>query len=273
MRKIKELLKKPVKEFMTRDLLILEKSISLREGIKVMYNNSISHLLVEFDKGSFGVVSEKDVIFRLMSKSAWRVDASSLHLSSVSSQPAITVSPDTKIEEAARIMLRERIGVLPVISEDRAVGVVTKQDILKVLSSVDAPLEVELIINRRPLSSGPQERLTNYLFLLSKNRISSVPVMEHLKVLGLVTDLDAMYALYRVYELVPWEMRRERARRIVMRDVMRHDFEVIMPEAYLSDLCERFCKGAKALLSVQNQEFNGLIAKTDVVEYLLSKVQ
>ncbi|RLE69559.1 MAG: hypothetical protein DRJ43_03805 [Thermoprotei archaeon] len=272
MRRLRNLLKRSVREVMNKSPLILKKSVDLREGVKAMYSNSISHLLVEFDDRSFGVVSEKDVIFRLVSRSAWRVNVSSLHLSSVSSQPVITIPSDAEIEEAVRVMLREGIGLLPVISEGRIVGVLTKQDILASLISEDVPMETEMVINRRPLSSGPQERLINYLVLLSKNRLSSVPILEHVKFLGLVTDLDAMYALYRVYELVPWELRRERVTRIIMRDVMRHTFEVIGPDVTISDVCEKFSKGAKAILLIQNQEFNGLIAKSDILEYLLSKV-
>jgi CBS domain-containing protein len=43
----------------------------------------------------------------------------------------ITVSPDADIKDAGRIMLEKKIGCLPVVENDKLVGLITETDILK----------------------------------------------------------------------------------------------------------------------------------------------
>ena len=53
------------------------------------------------------------------------------------SSSVITVTPDTPIEQAARIMVDNKIGGLPVVNESNAVaGIITETDIFKALAEV-----------------------------------------------------------------------------------------------------------------------------------------
>jgi acetoin utilization protein AcuB len=51
-------------------------------------------------------------------------------------RPVITCAPDTLVEEAGRTMREKRIGCLPVVAEDRLVGIVTDDDILDFLLAI-----------------------------------------------------------------------------------------------------------------------------------------
>lgn len=53
----------------------------------------------------------------------------------------ITVSPGTTLEEAARILLERKIGGMPVIDDDRLVGIITISDVLKAFLHVMGALE------------------------------------------------------------------------------------------------------------------------------------
>jgi len=54
-----------------------------------------------------------------------------LHVSDVMSSPVITVLEDAPLEEAARIMVEEKIGCLPVMRDDKMVGIITEIDIFE----------------------------------------------------------------------------------------------------------------------------------------------
>jgi acetoin utilization protein AcuB len=45
--------------------------------------------------------------------------------------PALTVSPDYPLEEAARLMVAHKIGSLPVVHEGKLIGIITETDIFK----------------------------------------------------------------------------------------------------------------------------------------------
>lgn len=68
--------------------------------------------------------------------------------------PVITVSPDYPLEEAAQLMLKYRIGGLPVVDEERLVGIITRDDILAQLVealSADTPsLRITVQVPDRP---------------------------------------------------------------------------------------------------------------------------
>jgi acetoin utilization protein AcuB len=51
----------------------------------------------------------------------------------------MTLDPEASVEEAARLMLRNKIGGLPIVERGRLVGILTASDVLKAfLNVVDA---------------------------------------------------------------------------------------------------------------------------------------
>ncbi|RLE83908.1 MAG: hypothetical protein DRJ41_04085 [Thermoprotei archaeon] len=163
------------------------------------------------------------------------------------------------------------IGILPVKRGKNVLGVVTKEDVVSALKFKEERLD--FVMNRRPIISSPNERLINYLVKIAKNRISSIPVVEYGKLLGLVTDLEAMYAVYRIYKLASWNVREERSKRILMKDVMKRRPSFVSLDAPLNEVCRKLAEGVKSVLVTQDDVLVGLISKTDVLEYMLGIVR
>jgi acetoin utilization protein AcuB len=59
-------------------------------------------------------------------------------VSSVMSKQVITTTPDCPVEEAARTLRSNRIGALPVLRENRLVGIITESDVFEALISITA---------------------------------------------------------------------------------------------------------------------------------------
>ena len=92
------------------------------------------------DKGKLeGIVSETDLLNATPSKatslSVWELNylLSKLQVKEVMTKDVITVTEDTPIEEAARIMADNKIGGLPVMSNGAVSGIITETDLFKVL--------------------------------------------------------------------------------------------------------------------------------------------
>jgi acetoin utilization protein AcuB len=86
-----------------------------------------------------GIVSDRD-LKRAMASSATLLEAHELSfllnrltMSEIMTGPVITVIPTLPVEEAAAIMLRERISALPVTEAGRMVGIVTETDLIHLL--------------------------------------------------------------------------------------------------------------------------------------------
>ena len=75
-----------------------------------------------------GVFSERDVIYRLAEEGALCLDRP---VAEVMSSPAITVSPDTTVEEAQALMTRRRVRHLPVVENGAICGFISIGDLVK----------------------------------------------------------------------------------------------------------------------------------------------
>ncbi len=104
---------------------------------------------------------------------------------------AITIGPDTSIEEAARIMIEKNINHLPVVDESgKLVGIVTSWDIAKAVAAKKGKAVGE-IMTRRVIVTYPDEPVEIAASKLEKHNISALPVVDSKRhVLGLVTSED-----------------------------------------------------------------------------------
>ena len=68
----------------------------------------------------------------------------STKVNAVMSSPVISVAPKTTVQEAARLMLRYKIGGLPVLDDGKLVGIVTTVDLLLALLEVVDEMEKKI---------------------------------------------------------------------------------------------------------------------------------
>ena len=109
----------------------------------------------------------------------------------------ITVTPETTLSEALRIVHEKKIRHLPVVAEGRLVGIVTDRDLKKVSASEATTLSVwELnylldrvkikdFMIRDVISISPELPIDEAAELMIAHRIGSLPVVEDGKVVGI----------------------------------------------------------------------------------------
>ena len=107
----------------------------------IMKMKKIRHLLVMDGSELVGVITDRDVRSHLSSRIDTPIESSEdektleTKIHKVMTQDLITVSPDAPIGEAASLLLKHKIGCLPVIDKDgSAVGIVTDADLLGYLA-------------------------------------------------------------------------------------------------------------------------------------------
>ncbi len=126
-------------ERMTRHPVVITEHEGIDDALKMMRDNHIRRLPVLDKKGKLvGIVSDKDLLYASPSP-ATSLSVHELHyllskltVKGVMSSPVITVTEYTPLEEAARIMADSKIGGLPVMREDKVVGIITETDMFKI---------------------------------------------------------------------------------------------------------------------------------------------
>lgn len=120
-----------------------------------------------------------------------------MHAAEWMSRPVHTVTPATTGADAVALLRRHRIRHLPVTEGDRIVGVVTDRD----LRGVAPETPVSAIMSRPVVVVSPRTAIDKAARLLFDRRIGCLPVVEDGKLLGILTQTDAVAALVDVVRL------------------------------------------------------------------------
>ena len=115
-----------VKDAMVNGVVTVEESLNIRNAAILMQRRSVSSLIV-IHKGELrGIVTEKDLVTRVLSQ---RANPESMKVSEVMSQPVMVTTPGTPLEDAIRMMLTQCIKKLPVVDEEKLVGMLSLTDV------------------------------------------------------------------------------------------------------------------------------------------------
>ncbi|MCL4435848.1 MAG: CBS domain-containing protein [Thaumarchaeota archaeon] len=133
---------------MTKDVVTIEGDKTVLEAAKMMRLKKFSSLVVT-DKGkTAGILTERDLVRKVLAEDR---DPSKLLIYQIMSTELITTTPETSIENAAKVMTEQRVRRLPVMKNKKLVGIITASDIARHLS--DATSSIEMLL--RSLRKSP----------------------------------------------------------------------------------------------------------------------
>jgi acetoin utilization protein AcuB len=134
----------------------------------------------------------------------------------IMSRNPITIEPDAPVGTAIAFMVERRIRHLPVVDEQgTVVGIITDRDLRSLalapaaepylsaaarrrLRGVGATLEnlrVKDVMTSNPFTTKPEMALSQAAALMLEQHIGSLPVIDSAKLVGIITDRDAVKAL------------------------------------------------------------------------------
>ena len=130
-------------------ITITEKT-SISEAIELMKTNSIRHLPVVSGKNNLkGFVTLADMRQGLIPSMVAGVSLSDLMI-----KDPITVDPDADIEIAAQIIYKHKISGMPVVKNNKLVGIITESDILRafidMMGLLTASSRIDVVIGDEP---------------------------------------------------------------------------------------------------------------------------
>ena len=127
-----------VSNYMTPDVITILPTASVEDALHIMREKQIQHLpILDFDGTLLGMVSDRDLLLVSPSPTAavtiheMLFALSNLKVSEIMPAETLTVTPDAPLEDAARIMIDNKIDALPVLEEKQLVGVIPEEDIFR----------------------------------------------------------------------------------------------------------------------------------------------
>jgi len=142
-----------VSEIMTRKVVTVDITERVEEALRLMVKFDIGSIVVMDKEKPVGIITERDV-----SRAALRGDSLlRIPVRSLMSRPLQTITPDTEIWRAFETMLKLGARRLPVIENEKLVGIVTEKDltrwVLRVFYEPNLPPEVRSLVDKSEIEA------------------------------------------------------------------------------------------------------------------------
>lgn len=134
-----------VRDWMTPSPITVGPKVTLPEAQSVMKERRIRRLPVVDHGRLVGILTEGDLrgaeptAATTLSILEWHYLLGKLTVEKIMTWEPITLKPDATIRQAAQLMLAHKIGGLPVVENDKLIGIITESDIFRVLVEQSEP--------------------------------------------------------------------------------------------------------------------------------------
>jgi len=166
-------------ERMSHPVITVSPNTPVTQALRLMKSEHIRRMPV-VDKGKLtGMVSEKDMLNASPSQattlSVWEIPEllDKIKVRDVMSREVLTVSVDTPLEEAARIMADHKVGGLPVLQDGKMVGIITDSSLLRIflemLGARELGVRINVLVKNQP---GEIAKLGQAIYSLGGNIIA-----------------------------------------------------------------------------------------------------
>lgn len=270
----------------TGNVQFINPETSIDEAIALMEKSNIHHLpVLEADK-VVGMLSDRDILLGVGGLTSSQRNAKdddgervlgARCVGQIMTTPVITMSPDDTVVQAARLMIERKISALPVVENEKLVGILTDADLLsqaRQASRQPGPTQellrtaVREFMNARVEKVSPQASLTEIIETLRGRVLRHVPVVIDDRLLGIVSDRDVRRALG---ESMLQDMKAQQEGKMCLtnkcaQDIMTPGVRTIGPDVPLTEAIDQMRDHSiHCLPVVTGDSLEGIITHTDIL--------
>jgi CBS domain-containing protein len=269
-------MKMHVKDIMKEEIVHVDKDQNIQDALKLMKKHKISRLpVVNMNMDNIrelvGIVTEKDISIKLGSSKYGNLPPSHFHVSTVMKQDPVVVQKTENIGKAAKTMLENKIGGMPVVNDCEIVGMLTKTDFLEICHG--KPFNATSISERMNddlITVSPSDRLVHARRCLIDKEIGRLPVVEEDILEGILTAKDVAMAMISFKKVVPDKYKTARIRNLLVEDVMTQNVKTLDGEATLDDAATFMLENRFSGIPIEvDGTLAGIITKTDLMNFVV----
>lgn len=126
-----------VRDRMSTPAITVRPDTSFQQALALMYEHGIRRLPVVDDRGALiGIVAQRDLLVAALRYLTPRGD-----VTEVMATKLVTVTPGMTLADVAQRMIRHKVGGLPVVEENKLVGIITESDIFRAFVELHGAME------------------------------------------------------------------------------------------------------------------------------------
>ncbi|MCS4542300.1 MAG: CBS domain-containing protein [Euryarchaeota archaeon] len=260
-----------IREAISKPPITIDKDANLSHALEIMKKNNISRLIVIENGKLVGIITEIDIAKKLGSSKAGKVSSERLHVSAAMTEKPITISLNSSISEVAQLMLEHRISGLPVMDNDKIVGIITRSDLIK--ACVDNTQPIEQIMTKNPATVSASTRAVHARRILLDRKISRLPVVEEGKLIGIVTEEDFAKYMGAFKKVVPDRFKYSRIRKLLVEDIMTQNVQSVKQSATVGEVAKLMLDYSFSGVPIVDKDDRiiGIVTKTDLLKSIAQK--
>lgn len=140
----------------------------------------------------------------------------------------VSVDPELSLGDAAKILANNRIGSVVVVSKGKPVGIVTNEDIVKIVAMGQSPSKVKIADmkpGRKLITVSPEDDMLKVTRMMIKKGVKRLPVLKDGRLQGIVSEKEILLVSPELINILS-----ERLKARVDR--------VVKPTQIISGICE-----------------------------------
>jgi CBS domain-containing protein len=200
--------------------------------------------------------------------------ASRLHISSVMVKDVFTVPKTMQLEDVAKLMLDNGIGSVPVMDDEKMVGIVSKADFVTLATGIAFDkITVKEIMSKKLVTVSPTERIVHARRQMLEAHVGRVPVVDDGELVGMITSKDLMRAFIDFRKKVPEKYQKSQIKELLVEDIMSTKPTFVSKDMSITEVSELIMEtGYNGLPVVEDGEVVGIITQTDILK-LIEKLE
>ncbi len=241
-----------VEKIMASPVKTIDKDQTIPAVLDTMAKLGISAIPVTEGSRLIGLVSELDLVDRLGSSRAGKLSPASIHVSSVMELNPQTVEPSTDMFEAARMLFERQERALPVIKDEKIVGIITNTHFVRQCRDIDN-ISVRDLQLEKPISVRPTDRVVHARQLLLAEKMPGLPVFDDGKIIGLVTKKRLALGFAAFRREIPAKYQSTRLRDFLVSNVLTSTELMTTPDMKVGQAAELLLREHQHLLPVMKK--------------------
>ena len=121
-----------VKEIMSNSVVSVDSSVTATDAAKMMEDADVGAIAVLENGSPVGIVTDRDFAIKITAHS-YPIDTP---IRRIMSAPLISIDPNSDLWTASDLMSTRNVRKLPVIDDDRIIGIITSSDLVKYFASL-----------------------------------------------------------------------------------------------------------------------------------------
>ncbi len=256
-----------IKEIMTTKIISVDKDDSLKLVLDLMKKHDITKIPVLEEKKFFGLATDNVIAYKLGSIRKRGITASRLHASSVTEKEVKVVSPDEDVKNILKTVGEPGPTMLPVVENDKLVGVVTKADLLPLVKSKN---QLYSIMQKKVHAVSIDDRVVHARRIMITENIARLPVLEEKKLVGIISDVEIALAFASLKKAFSLGKQKHHLDELLVKDVMRAPVVWTNPSMSIFDAAQLMMNhNIGALPLMENEKLVGMVTRTDLLRSIV----